>query len=156
MARRAAALLAGDTASSRSRITASARDADGRYRSLAVHARSHVLLAAGANDTAAIDSVYLDIADLDGLAAEVRDAAASGFAATACIHPGQVATIRSEYAPDATEIAAANAVLAAAENAQGVFQYEGKMVDEPVLRHARSVLRRSLIAGPENADTKSL
>ena len=132
------------------------RDGDGRYRSLAVHARSHVLLAAGANGRAAIDSVYLDLADRDGLAGEVRDAAASGFAAPACIHPGQVATIRSEFAPDATEIAAAVAVLAAAENAPGVFQFEGQMVDEPVLRNARSVVRRSRLRGPENVDTKSL
>jgi citrate lyase subunit beta/citryl-CoA lyase len=134
----------------------SSRDDDGRYRHLAVHARSSVLLAAGAHGRAAIDSVYLDIADLDGLAAEVRDASASGFAATACIHPGQVATIRSEYAPKAHEIAAAEALLAAAENAVGVFRFEGKMVDEPLLRHARSVLRRSGSAGPRNADTESL
>jgi citrate lyase subunit beta/citryl-CoA lyase len=132
------------------------RNADGRYRPLALHARSSVLLAAGANGRAMIDSVYLDIADLDGLAAEVRDAAASGFAATACIHPGQVATIRSGFAPNPTEIAAAEAVLAAAENARGVFRFEGRMIDEPVLRHARSVLRRSRSAGSENADTKSL
>ncbi|MET0843141.1 MAG: CoA ester lyase [Mycetocola sp.] len=121
----------------------SSRTADGRYRQVALHARAAVLLAAGANGRAAIDSVYLDIADLDGLSAEVRDASASGFAATACIHPGQVATIRSGYAPNGAEIAAAEAVLAAAENAAGVFRFEGKMVDEPVLRHARSVLRRS-------------
>ncbi|SFN74867.1 HpcH/HpaI aldolase/citrate lyase family protein [Mycetocola miduiensis] len=121
----------------------SSRTADGRYRHVALHARSAVLLAAGANGRAAIDSVYLDIEDLDGLSAEVRDAAASGFAATACIHPGQVATIRSGYAPNGAEIAAAEAVLAAAENAAGVFRFEGRMVDEPVLRHARSVLRRS-------------
>jgi citrate lyase subunit beta/citryl-CoA lyase len=119
------------------------RDADGLYRPLAAHARSSVLLAAGAHGRAAIDSVYLDIADLDGLAAEVRDAAASGFAATACIHPGQVETIRSGYAPDASEVAAAEAVLAAAENVAGAFRFDGRMVDEPVLRHARAVLRKS-------------
>lgn len=135
--------------------TASRGD-DGRYRPLSVHARSSVLLAAGAHGRAAVDSVYLDIADLDGLAAEVRDAAASGFSATACIHPGQVATIRAGYAPSEREIAAAKAVLAAARDAAGVFQFEGRMVDEPVLRHARSVLRRSRPDGSKIADTKSL
>ncbi|MET0933115.1 MAG: CoA ester lyase [Mycetocola sp.] len=132
------------------------RDGDGRYRPLAIHARSRVLLAAGAHGRAAIDSVYLDIADLDGLAAEVTDAAVSGFAATACIHPGQVATIRSGYAPSASEIAAAEALLAAAGNAAGVFRFEGKMVDEPVLRHARAVLRKSRVIRPGNPETKSL
>src|SRR5690606_22186310 len=43
------------------------RNGNGRYRALALHARSSVLLAAGAHGRAAIDSVYLDIEDLDGL-----------------------------------------------------------------------------------------
>lgn len=132
------------------------RDAQGMYRPLAVHARSAVLLAAGAHGVGAIDTVYLDIGDLDGLAAEVGDAAASGFAATACIHPSQVATIRAGYAPSDAEIEAANAVLAAAGRAAGVFRFEGRMVDEPVLRNARSVLRRSRASASKNPDTKSL
>ncbi|MET1051981.1 MAG: CoA ester lyase [Mycetocola sp.] len=119
------------------------RDANGRYRAVATHARSRVLLAAGASGRAAIDSVYLDIADHAGLADEVTDAAASGFAATACIHPGQVGIIRAGYAPTEAEIAAARAVLAAAGSEAGVFRFEGRMVDEPVLRNARSVLRRA-------------
>ncbi|MET4639698.1 CoA ester lyase [Mycetocola sp. 2940] len=132
------------------------RDRDGRYRPLALHARSRVLLAAGAHGRAAIDSVYLDIADLDGLAAEVNDAAVSGFAATACIHPAQVATIRSGYEPSAGQIAAAEALLAAAGNAPGAFRFEGRMVDEPVLRQARAILRKSRAPRPGDADTKSL
>ncbi len=132
------------------------RGADGRYRSLSVHARSTVLLAAGANGVAAIDSVFLDIADLDGLASEVRDASASGFAATACIHPSQVETIRSGYAPSDGEIADATEVLAAAEDAAGVFRFRGRMVDEPVLRHARSVLLRARRASASRGDAKSL
>jgi citrate lyase subunit beta/citryl-CoA lyase len=101
-----------------------------------------VLLAAGASETAAIDSVYLDIADLDRLADEARDAVASGFAATACIHPSQVGVIRSAYRPSDDEVAFARDVLAAAQSERGVFAFRGRMVDEPVLRHARAVLAR--------------
>jgi citrate lyase subunit beta/citryl-CoA lyase len=120
------------------------RHADGRYRDVAVHARSSVLLAAAAAGRSAIDTVHLDIADLAGLAAEAEDAAAVGFAATACIHPGQVDTIRAAYRPDASEVEAARALLAAAEQAGGgVFRHEGRMVDGPVLAHARAVLRRA-------------
>ncbi len=115
-----------------------------------------VLLAAGANGVAAIDSVYLDIADLDGLASEVQDASASGFAATACIHPSQVETIRSGFAPSSDDIAEATEVLAAAENAAGVFRFRGRMVDEPVLRHARSILIRARAASASRGDAKSL
>jgi len=122
----------------------SSRHADGGYREVARYARSAVLLAAGAAGVAAIDTVHLDIADLEGLAAEAEDAAAVGFAATACIHPGQVETIRAAYRPDSSEVEAARALLAAAEEAGGgVFRYEGRMVDGPVLAHARAVLRRS-------------
>jgi citrate lyase subunit beta/citryl-CoA lyase len=121
----------------------SSRREDGSYRDVAAHARSTVLLAAGANDTAAIDSVYLDIADLDGLSGEARDAVASGFAATACIHPSQVEVIRSAYRPSDDEVAFARDILAAAQSAPGVFAFRGRMVDEPVLRHARAVLARA-------------
>jgi citrate lyase subunit beta/citryl-CoA lyase len=122
----------------------SSRFPDGRYRDVARHARSAVLLAAGAAGVHAVDTVHLDIADLDGLAAEAEDAAAVGFAATACIHPGQVETIRAAYRPAPEEIAAAQELLAAAEAAGGgVFRYDGRMVDGPVLAHARAVLRRS-------------
>ena len=123
----------------------SSRASDGRYRDVARHARARVLLAAGGHGTAAIDAVHLDIADLAGLEEEARDAAAQGFAATACIHPGQVETIRAAYRPADAEVEWARAVLAAAGDAEaaGVFAFEGSMVDEPVLRHARRVLQRA-------------
>ncbi|MGN8026799.1 HpcH/HpaI aldolase/citrate lyase family protein [Microbacterium sp. 22242] len=114
----------------------------GRYRDVARYARSRVLLAAKAFGRAAIDSVHLDIADADGLRAEAADAAASGFDATACIHPSQVAVIREGYAPTPAERDRAERVLAEAERQPGVFRFEGRMVDEPVLRQARAILGR--------------
>ena len=120
----------------------SSRTADGRYRDVARHARASVLLAAGAHGSAAIDAVHLDIDDLAGLAEEAADAVASGFRATACIHPKQVATIREAYRPDAATVEWARAVLVAAEGERGVFRFDGRMVDEPVLRHARAILAR--------------
>ncbi|MFS0733166.1 CoA ester lyase [Microbacterium sp. 1P10UB] len=120
----------------------SSRKPNGRYRDVARVARSRVLLAAAGSGKAAIDAVHLDIADTRGLSREATDAAASGFAATACIHPSQVPVIRSAYAPDAKTIAWARGVLAAAESQGGVFTYQGRMVDEPVLRHARAALGR--------------
>lgn len=127
----------------------SSRFADGQhensqYRAVALQARSQVLLAAGAFGKAAVDAVYLDIPDVDGLAAEVNDAVASGFTATACIHPSQVAVIRAGYAPSATQVADAEELLtAAAQAGNGVFQFKGQMIDGPVLKHAEQVLRRA-------------
>ncbi|WP_138443750.1 HpcH/HpaI aldolase/citrate lyase family protein [Sinomonas susongensis] len=124
----------------------SSRDEDGAYRAVALHARSTVLLAAGAFGKAAIDAVYTAIPDVAGLSAEADDAAASGFAAKACIHPSQVAAVRQAYAPTDAAVAAARDLLAAADAAgTGVFQYQGRMIDGPILRHAESVLRRATI-----------
>jgi citrate lyase subunit beta/citryl-CoA lyase len=121
----------------------SSRFADGRYRDVARHARSSVLLAAGARDKAAIDAVHLEIGDSAGLSAEAADAAASGFAATACIHPDQVRIIRAAYRPTAEEVAFARELLDAARGESGVFRFRGRMIDGPVLRHAQAVLRRA-------------
>jgi citrate lyase subunit beta/citryl-CoA lyase len=121
----------------------SSRFADGRYRDVARLARASVLLAAAANGIAAIDSVFMDIPNLAGLAAEAEDAVASGFSATACIHPSQVDTIRTAYAPTAQQLERARALLAVADTARGAFAFEGQMVDEPVLRHARTLLARA-------------
>lgn len=126
----------------------SSRDADGGYRAVALHARSQVLLAAGAFGKAAIDAVYVNIPDLEGLAAESADAVASGFAAKACIHPNQVAVVREAYLPDDAAVQAARDLLAAAASAgNGVFSHEGRMIDGPILRHAESVLRRAGASG---------
>jgi citrate lyase subunit beta/citryl-CoA lyase len=122
----------------------SSRGPDGRYRPLVAHARAMVAFAAAAHDRAMIDAVHLDIADVDGLAEEARDAAALGFAATACIHPDQVDVIRDAYRPSEADVARARATLAAAAQAGGgVFAFEGRMVDGPVLRHAEAVIRRA-------------
>ena len=120
----------------------SSRTAGGAYREIARYARSRVLLESGAHGKAAIDAVHIDLGDLEGLEEEATDAAASGFRATACIHPNQVAVIRAAYLPDEATVEWARAVLRAAETERGVFRFDGRMVDEPVLRHARSVVAR--------------
>lgn len=124
---------------------ASSRHPDGRYRDVARHARSQVLLAAGAHGVAAIDAVHLDLADAEGLRDEAEDAAALGFAATACVHPGQVEVVRAAYAPSPERLEWARALLAeaAVRERDGVFAFRGQMVDAPLLRQAEAVVRRA-------------
>jgi citrate lyase subunit beta/citryl-CoA lyase len=121
----------------------SSRSEDGQYRDVARFARAQVLVAAGAHGLVAIDAVHLDIPDLEGLDREVRDAVASGFGATACIHPSQVETVRSAYRPSEGEIVWAESVLRASKSEHGVFVFEGRMVDAPLLRHAQEIVRRT-------------
>jgi citrate lyase subunit beta/citryl-CoA lyase len=122
----------------------SSRFEDGTFRDVARHARSAVLLAAGAAGKLAVDSVYLAINDLDGLAADAADAAGAGFGAKACIHPAQVPVVRAAYRPTEDEVSWADRVLAAAATQPGVFRFEGRMVDEPVIRQARAIRARAL------------
>lgn len=123
----------------------SSRLGTGEYRAVAMHARSHVLLAAAAHERVAVDSVYLDIPDERGLAGESSDAVAVGFASKAAIHPRQIDIIRKAFIPTDNEVDEAIRILAAAETNRGVFQFEGKMVDSPVLRHAELLLSRRSI-----------
>lgn len=122
----------------------SSRFPDGRYRDVALHARSATLLAASAHGRPAIDSVYVDIPDLDGLAAESQDAAASGFALKACIHPSQVAVIRKAFQADEAQVEWARRVLAAARDGsahdKGAIKVDGQMIDAPLLRQAEAIL----------------
>jgi citrate lyase subunit beta / citryl-CoA lyase len=117
------------------------RHADGTYRDVARHVRAQTLLAAKAHGRMALDSVYLDIKDRDGLRDEVDDAVAVGFDAKVAIHPTQLAVIRAGYTPTPDQVEWARHVLAAARDQRGVFQYEGIMVDAPVLRRAERIVQ---------------
>nr|WP_040774221.1 CoA ester lyase [Nocardia pneumoniae] len=119
------------------------RHADGGYRDVARHVRSTALLAAKAHGKFALDSVYLDIRDLNGLRAEAEDAVAVGFDAKVAIHPSQVPVLRAAYAPSQDDTAWARRLLAEAPKHRGVFAFEGRMVDAPVLRHAEQIVRRA-------------
>jgi citrate lyase subunit beta/citryl-CoA lyase len=121
----------------------SSRHTTGSYRDFAVHARSTVLLAAKAYGRQAIDAVYIDFADPDGLAAEAEDAAATGFDLKACIHPSQCDIVRKAYLPTAREIEWAEAVIAASVT-EGVTQLDGQMIDHPLIVQAQQILARAL------------
>jgi len=114
---------------------------DGSYRDVAQHVRSQSLLAAKAHGKLALDSVYLDIKDLDGLRAEADDAVAVGFDAKVAIHPTQVEVIRAAYTPTEEQVDWARRVLDTARTQRGVFAFEGIMVDAPVLRRAERIVQ---------------
>jgi citrate lyase subunit beta/citryl-CoA lyase len=114
---------------------------DDSYRDVAKYVRSRSLLAAKAFGKQALDSVYIDIRNLDGLRVEVDDAVAVGFDIKVAIHPTQVAVIRAGYAPSTEQVDWARRVLAAAATQRGAFAFEGVMVDAPVLRRAERIVQ---------------
>lgn len=109
--------------------------------------RALVALGAAANGTAAIDMITADIGDLDRFRREVREAVGLGYAGKMCLHPAQVDAVHEEMAPTPDQLAWAQAVVAAVDEAGagagGVVVVDGKMVDVPVIRQARSILARA-------------
>jgi citrate lyase subunit beta/citryl-CoA lyase len=119
------------------------RRADGTYRAVAQHARNMTLLAATAHGKQAVDAVWTNIGDLDGLAAEAEDAAASGFALKALIHPSHAAVVRGAFRAGDTQVAWARRVLAAARAGDGdggAIKLDGQMIDAPLIRQAEAIL----------------
>lgn len=116
------------------------RHPDGSYRGVALHVRAQSLLAAKAFGKLALDSVYVDFKNLDGLAIETEDAVAVGFDIKVAIHPSQLAVIRKGYAPTPEQVTWARDVLAAAQNQRGAFAVDGQMIDAPLLRRAERIV----------------
>jgi citrate lyase beta subunit len=115
------------------------------------YARSAVVTLAAAFDLQAIDMVYVDFQDIEGLQRESIQGARMGFSGKQVIHPNQVAPVQEAFTPDAAAIAQALRVLQAFERYQedgyGAFALDGKMVDAPVVKAAERVLARARAAG---------
>jgi citrate lyase subunit beta/citryl-CoA lyase len=107
-------------------------------------ARSLVALAARAESLDAIDGPFTDFHDAAGLFEETRRIKQMGFTGKALIHPNQVDTAHLAMAPSDEEISLAEEVVRVFEmSGQGVAVVRGKMVDEPVVKQARTVLQQS-------------
>jgi citrate lyase subunit beta/citryl-CoA lyase len=107
--------------------------------------RSLCLLAAHAAGVPAIETLYVDYRDEDGLRASCRAARAEGWTGRIAIHPAQVAAINDGFTPSPAEIAHAERVLAAfaAAPGAGTVGLDGKMIDIPHLKQAQRVLAQS-------------
>jgi citrate lyase subunit beta / citryl-CoA lyase len=118
--------------------------ADGSLTPVLQLARSLCLLGASAAGVQAIDGVYPNFRDPDGLARAVAEARRDGFTAKLAIHPDQVSAINAAFAPTAAEIERARRIVAAFEAAggAGVTSLDGQMIDRPHLVLARRVLDR--------------
>ncbi len=127
------------------------RDADGRYLDIPRYARVMCAVAASAAGVEAIDTVYTDIPDLDGLARECREGVAMGFSGKISIHPSQIEVINREFTPSRAEAEEALALIAAFdENARkgaGAFTWKGQMMDMPHLTRAKKIADRARGAG---------
>jgi citrate lyase subunit beta / citryl-CoA lyase len=112
-----------------------------------LYARLRLVNAAHAARIQAIDSVYGDIGDHEGLLAWGKRARALGFEGMGCVHPSQIPVIHEAFAPTADEIAKAERIVAAFEEAQakglGVVSLGSKMIDPPVVQRAVKLIERA-------------
>ncbi|HVH81341.1 MAG TPA: CoA ester lyase [Stellaceae bacterium] len=118
------------------------RTLDGTYDGPYLLARSLCLLAASAAGVAAVDTIYTDFRDPEGLKAECLAARRSGFTAKMAIHPAQIAAINEAFSTNAAEREWAEKVIAAfaANPDAGTLALDGKMIDKPHLVLARRLL----------------
>jgi citrate lyase subunit beta/citryl-CoA lyase len=120
------------------------RDEAGRFTSPYWLARNLSLAAAASARVQAIDTVYADFRNMDGLRQEAEEARRDGFTAKMAIHPAQVAVINAVFTPTPEAIATARAVVAAfaADPSAGVVGIGGVMYDRPHLTRAERLLAR--------------
>jgi citrate lyase subunit beta/citryl-CoA lyase len=105
-------------------------------------ARAQCLFAAGAAGVAALETLYADYRDQDGLAENCRIARRDGFAGRLAIHPDQVATINACFTPSEADLAHARRVVAAfaGQPDTGTVGIDGRMYDRPHLVAAKRTL----------------
>lgn len=108
-------------------------------------ARSLCLAGAVAAGVQAVDGVFANFRDEDGLREEAAAARREGFTGKLAIHPTQVPIINAAFTPSDEEVRHAEEIVAAfeAQPDAGVLSIGGKMVDRPHLVQARRVLERA-------------
>ncbi len=118
------------------------RSADGQLAFTYMMVRSLTLLAAAAASVQAIEGVYSDFRDAEGLSRSCQAARSEGFTGRLAIHPTQVAVINESFLPTDEEVAMARRVIAAfAENPEaGAVGIDGRMYDLPHLNQAQRTL----------------
>jgi citrate lyase subunit beta/citryl-CoA lyase len=114
------------------------------------YAQQRVVLAASAHDVDAIDTVYTDFEDTDGLATAAARAVQYGYDGKMAIHPAQVQPINDAFTPDQDRIDWARQVLEARDTAEeadrGVFEVDGEMIDAPLIAQAQQIVERARAA----------
>ncbi len=116
-----------------------------------LYARQRLINAAHAAGLDAIDSVFGNVGDIEGLRAWALNSRSLGFEGMGCVHPSQIAVIHQAFAPTAAEIEKARRIVAAFNEAQekglGVVSLGSKMIDPPVVQRALQLMARARAMG---------
>ncbi|XP_033930386.1 citramalyl-CoA lyase, mitochondrial [Melopsittacus undulatus] len=109
-----------------------------------LYARQKIVVTAKAFGLQAIDLVYIDFRDEDGLRRQSREAASMGFTGKQVIHPNQIAVVQEQFSPSPEKIKWAQELISAFEEHQrlgkGAFTFHGSMIDMPLLKQAQNIV----------------
>ena len=116
-----------------------------------LYARSAIVIAAASAHVQAVDGVWVDLKDMEGLAGFARQSRRLGFSAMSLIHPSQIDPINSHFSPTAEEVSYAEQVVKAFEEANargdGSIAFGGQLIDRPIVERARRTLEMAKSLG---------
>lgn len=123
------------------------------------YAKSHLVVACRAAGVQAIDSVFSDFQDEEGLRSTVVHSKSLGYEGIGCIHPNQIKPIHECFAPQDAEISKAREIVTLFELADaqglGVVSLGSKMIDPPVVKRAVQLIDRAVALGILSPDWRS-
>ncbi|HEU4341206.1 MAG TPA: CoA ester lyase [Candidatus Binatia bacterium] len=109
-----------------------------------LYARSALVIAAASAHVQAVDGVWVDLKDTEGLAVFARQSRRLGFSGMSLIHPAQIDPINTLFSPTAEEVSYAEQVIKAFEEANargdGSIAFGGQLIDRPIVERARRTL----------------
>ena len=134
-------------------FTASMRSTRTKAGAEIFYARNAVLMACRFAGVEAVDAVFSDINDIEGLKTDVALTKNLGFDGKTVVHPRQIDVVNAAFTPSAKEIRYAKRVLEAVEEGKrehkGAVTLDGGMIDKPMELRARTTLAQAKAAGIE-------
>ena len=104
-----------------------------------------VLQSRAAGLEAPIDTVWIELREMDALRESCARGVALGFQGKLCIHPDQIAVANQAYAPAEHEVSRAHRIVAAFTEAEAKglasIQVDGRFVDYPIVERAQRILK---------------
>lgn len=119
------------------------RKCNGALRDISLHVRSQTLLHAKINGIFAVDGIFLDVENLEGLLGETLDASNSGFDAKGGVHVLQMTVIKEGFQPKPDKLDWARSLVEAAPGKRGSFRHGAQIIDAPVISLAQRMVARA-------------
>lgn len=109
-----------------------------------LYARQRIVLVAKAFELQAIDMVYTDYTNLDGLKIQSKEASRMGYTGKQVIHPCQLDVVHKAFVPSDEKVEWARELLRSwdehVKEGVGAFTYKNKMIDAPTVKQAQNIL----------------